>query len=117
MARQGKGGAHEAWKEHAAAATRRTQAMSTPHRQQHVRLDIDRDGLLPLTKDRLIGTSITILGRKGTGKSTTLAVLAGELLKERGPLVLVDPQAEDYALAQAFDIIVAGRTAQALVSL
>jgi DNA helicase HerA-like ATPase len=66
--------------------------MSTPNRQQHVRLDIDRDGLLPLTKDRLIGTSITILGRKGTGKSTTLAVLAEELLKERVPLVLVDPR-------------------------
>jgi len=90
--------------------------MSTPTIQQ-VRLNIDRDGRLSWTKDRLIGTSITILGRKGTGKSTTLAVLAEELLKERVPLVIVDPMAEHYALAQAFDIIVAGRTEQALVAL
>ncbi len=73
-------------------------------------LQIDRDGQLPFTKDWLIGKSITILGRKGTGKSTTLAVLAEELLMEGVPLVLVDPQDEFYTLAQRYDLLVAGRS-------
>ncbi len=91
--------------------------MSMTNIQQHIQLQIDRDGMLPFTKGRLSGASITILGRKGTGKSTTLAVLAEELLKQGVPLVIVDPQGEYYSLAQKFDIIVAGRTAHALVSL
>ncbi|MGH2496543.1 MAG: helicase HerA domain-containing protein [Ktedonobacteraceae bacterium] len=91
--------------------------MSMTDRQQQARLQIDRDGALPFTKSRLSGASITILGRKGTGKSTTLAVFAEELLKQHVPLVIVDPQGEYYSLAQQFDIIVAGRAAHALVSL
>jgi uncharacterized coiled-coil protein SlyX len=91
--------------------------MSMTTIQQHIRLQIDRDGVLPFTKGRLSGASITILGRKGTGKSTTLAVFAEELLKQHVPLVIVDPQGEYYSLAQQFDLIVAGRTAHASVSL
>jgi len=85
--------------------------------QQQTRLQVDRDGTLPFTRGRLVGASITILGRKGTGKSTTLAVLAEELLKQGVPLVIVDPQGEYYSLAQQFDIIVVGRAAHASVSL
>lgn len=91
--------------------------MSMTNRQQHIQLQIDRDGMLPFTKGRLSGASITILGRKGTGKSTRLSVLAEELLKLGVPLVIVDPQGEYYSLTQAFDIIVAGRAGHALVSL
>jgi len=91
--------------------------MSIVSIQTQGRLQIDREGRLPFTKDRLVGASITILGRKGTGKSTTLAVLAEELLKQHVPIVLVDPQGEHVSLAQQFDIIVAGRAAHALVSL
>ena len=91
--------------------------MSMTNLQQQTRLQIDRDGMLPFTKGRLSGASITILGRKGTGKSTTLAVFAEELLKQNVPLVIADPQGEYYSLAQHFDIIVAGRTGHALISL
>ena len=80
-------------------------------------LHIDRDGKLPLTRDRLRGASVTILGRKGTGKSNTLAVFMEELLERRVPLVIVDPQDEYYTLGQEYDLIVAGRTAHALISL
>ena len=78
---------------------------------------IDRDGKLPFTRNRLRGASITILGRKGTGKSNTLAVFIEELLERRVPLVIVDPQDEYYTLGQEYDLIVAGRTAHALISL
>ena len=80
-------------------------------------LYIDRDGKLPFTRNRLRGASITILGRKGTGKSNTLAVFIEELLERRVPLVIVDPQDEYYTLGQEYDLIVAGRTAHALISL
>ncbi len=82
-----------------------------------VQLDIDRDGKLPFTKNRLRGASVTILGRKGTGKSNTLAVFMEELLSQKVPLVIVDPQDEYYSLTQEYDIIVAGRTPHALIPL
>lgn len=82
-----------------------------------VQLHIDRDGKLPFTKNRLRGASVTILGRKGTGKSNTLAVFMEELLSQQVPLVIVDPQDEYYTLTQEYDIIVAGRTPHALISL
>ena len=73
-------------------------------------LNIDRDGKLPFTRDRLRGVSVTVLGRKGSGKSTTVRVLAEELLKRKVDQVVVDPQDEYYTLAEAFDILVAGRS-------
>lgn len=73
-------------------------------------LNIDRDGKLPFTRNRLRGVSVTVLGRKGSGKSTTVRVLAEELLKRKVNQVVVDPQDEYYTLAESYDILVAGRS-------
>ena len=84
---------------------------------QDVILDIDLEHNLPFTVNRLRGASVTILGRKGTGKSTTLRVLIEELLEQRRACVIVDPQDEYYTLGERYDIIVAGRTTHARVPL
>src|ERR1700730_8442848 len=80
-------------------------------------LSLDRDGKLPFTRDLLRGVSVTVLGRKGSGKSTTVAVFAEELLKKSAVLTIIDPQDEYYTLAQAFDILVAGRSVHASIQL
>ena len=47
-------------------------------------LHIDRDGKLAFTRELLRGVSVTVLGRKGSGKSTTVAVLRGRTAEAGG---------------------------------
>ena len=51
-------------------------------------------GTLTLEKDQVIRKCIAILGIRGSGKSNTAKVFAEELIKEKVPLVIVDPDGE-----------------------
>jgi uncharacterized protein len=89
-------------------------AILSPH---DALLNLDLEQKLPFTINRLRGASVTILGRKGTGKSTTLRVLIEELLGKGRACAIVDPQNEYFTLGERYDVIVAGRTKNARVPL
>ena len=78
---------------------------------------IDREGKLHFTRKTVTGESITILGRKGMGKSNTMAVFGEELLEHDFPLVLVDPQDEYYGLAERYNVLRVGRSANTVLRL
>ncbi|MCG3109843.1 DNA double-strand break repair helicase HerA [Metallosphaera sp. J1] len=61
-------------------------------------------GTLTLEKDQVIRKCVAILGIRGSGKSNTAKVFAEELIKEKIPLVIVDPDGEYRELdAVVFD--------------
>lgn len=93
--------------------------MATTHETTKKALNMDRERVLPFTKGDFRGESLAVLGKKGSGKSTTVQVLVEELLEGPVPfpLVLIDPQDEYYGLTERYDILVVGRSPHASVPL
>jgi energy-coupling factor transporter ATP-binding protein EcfA2 len=70
-------------------------------------MNIDLGGKLALEPRHLVGESVTILGLKGSGKSTTAAVLVEEII-ESVPLTIIDPEGEYWGLKQRYQLLIAG---------
>ncbi len=70
-------------------------------------MQIDVAGILALTVNDVIGESFALLGVKGTGKTTTAAVVVEELIGSV-PLTIVDPEGEYFTLKEKFRLLVAG---------
>ena len=72
-------------------------------------LDIDVDHKLGLDLQRdIIGRRVAVLGVSGQGKTNTVAVFVEELLGQRLPMTIVDPEGEYWGLKEKYQILVAG---------
>lgn len=70
------------------------------------RLLLGEDWSLPL--DALIGKRVAVLGKSGSGKTNTLAVLAAALLGAGVPVIVVDAMGQFAGLRQVAPVLVAG---------
>jgi hypothetical protein len=70
------------------------------------RLQLGEDWALPI--DALIGKRVAVLGKSGSGKTNTLAVLAEALLGAGVPVIVVDAMGQFAGLRQVAPVLVAG---------
>jgi energy-coupling factor transporter ATP-binding protein EcfA2 len=70
------------------------------------RLQLGEDWALPL--EALIGKRVAVLGKSGSGKTNTLAVLAAALLGAGVPVIVVDAMGQFAGLRQVAPVLVAG---------
>ena len=76
-------------------------------------LALDTERQLDFDVRDFVGRSIAILGITGSGKTNTAAVLIEELLTSGLPLTICDIEGEYWGLKEAFDLLIAGRSAHA----
>jgi hypothetical protein len=76
-------------------------------------LSIDSSQKFELQTQTLVGRSIAVLGITGSGKTNTAAVLIEEMLSNGFPLTIVDIEGEYWGLKERFEILVAGRSEHA----
>jgi DNA-binding MarR family transcriptional regulator/uncharacterized coiled-coil DUF342 family protein len=69
-------------------------------------IDVDGEVTLPVV-DVLTGRGF-VTGKSGSGKSTSVSVVAEELLKRSHPLMIVDTDGEYYGLKEQFQVLHAG---------
>lgn len=69
-------------------------------------LQLGEDWALPI--DALIGKRVAVLGKSGSGKTNTLAVLAEALLGAGVPVIVVDAMGQFAGLRQVAPVLVAG---------
>src|SRR5882724_520432 len=75
-------------------------------------MNIDTEGMLPLTTASFVGKSAALLGITGSGKTNTAAVIIEELLASGLPLTIVDIEGEYYGIKQRHDVLIAGKSEQ-----
>ena len=63
--------------------------------------------LVGITADKCVGSRISVLGRSGSGKSNTVAVLTEEIAPHM-TVALIDPEGEMHTLRERLDIVVVG---------
>ena len=73
-------------------------------------MHIDSNGRLPLAVDDFIGESVAVLGKSGSGKSNTVAVIVEELLAQGVPVCVVDIAGEYYGLKEKFKLFSIGNS-------
>jgi len=78
---------------------------------------IDKEGKVKFTLHDIIGKSIAILGIRGSGKTNTAAVLAEEILKNKLPVLIVDPDSEYWSLREKYDVLIIGKSRHADIKL
>lgn len=64
-------------------------------------------GNIDLKTDAFIGQCVAVLGIRGSGKTTTAAVLIEELMPDM-PFVIFDPEGEYYGLKEKYPVLIAG---------
>lgn len=69
-------------------------------------LQLGEDWALPI--DALIGKRVAVLGKSGSGKTNTLAILAAALLGAGVPVIVVDAMGQFAGLRQVAPVLVAG---------
>ena len=71
-------------------------------------MNIDLDGHLQAPAETLIGKHIAVVGKTGSGKTTTAMALAAPLLESGQPMTFIDPLGQFAGLKTRYPIISAG---------
>lgn len=79
-------------------------------------LQIDRNQILHLSIEEMIGQRIAALGISGSGKTNTVATLIEELLPHLA-MTIVDVEGEYFGLKERYTLVVAGRSEHSEVPL